>query len=179
MEYINGNDLILHELPASEEQKARIFSLARSVVYSALGYGVCMLYNMKYCDCAMRPMDCFRKFHQELCKYKLDDLEEWFDHWGFVLQKLRDEGQDEAYEFSLELNGFTTEELELMKDIQAHRNEKKDLIARYLENSGSDYIDLSKRAFDVNSRLGQPPLHKKAVDGSWFLSKPKRMALPP
>lgn len=77
------------------------------------------------------------------------------------------------------LNGFTTEEVELMKDIQAHRNEKKDLIARYLENSGSDYIDLSKRAFDVNSRLGQPPLHKKAIDGSWFLSKPKRMALSP
>lgn len=179
VEYINGDDLALHTLPADEEEKEKIFALASSVVYSTLGYGVCMVYNMKYCDTSMRPMNCLRKFHQEFCKYKLEDLEEWFGNWAYVLQTLRDEDQNEAYKFALELNGFTAEEVELMKEIQANNDEKRELIARYLENSGSDYIDLSKRAYDVNSKLGSPPLHKKAVDGSWFLSKPKRLALAP
>ncbi|QWU87598.1 hypothetical protein CA3LBN_001863 [Candidozyma haemuli] len=156
-----------------------IRNLAKSVIRITLAFGTCMVYNQKYCDFELGPLDCFRKFHQNFCKYELADDEEWFSNWAVIMTKLRAEGKIEVYNFSREINGFTDEELELFDNMASGLYDKKGLIRRYLQGTDSGVIDISDRASAFISKHGEPRLHQKAVELSWFLSKPLSEAVGP
>lgn len=70
-----------------------IRNLVKSVTRITLAYGTCIVYNQKYCDFELGPLDCFRKFHQNFCKYELADVEDWFSNWAVIMTRLRAEGE--------------------------------------------------------------------------------------
>lgn len=83
------------------------------------------------------------------------------------------------YNFSREINGFTDEELELFDNMASVLYDKKGLIRRYFQGTGSDVLDISGRASAFISKHGEPRLRQKAVELSWFLSKPLSEAVGP
>lgn len=178
VEYIHGND-VLEELPIDLAEQIMIRNLAKTLIRVILAYGVCIIYNQQYCDLALGPLDCLRKFHQNFCKYELSDVEEWFSNWAVIMTKLRAEGEIEVYEFSKQINGFTDEELELFDNMSTGLYDKKGLIRRYFQGLDSDVLDLYPRAAAFLLKDRQPILFEKAIDLSWFLSKPLSEAVGP